>query len=471
MFPQAQSPHFVVNGTASLVYFSVALVAFARLTCVHHVTPVNKKRIFHGLLVMFAAMRTGNLWTTMYKPTAYTEQIVLDRISFSLFFSLLSFLVVQWCAAWGLHDVLPGPHPATTHLASPLMDGVQGGCAKPQVLIVVAPVVVFVRRVHNPLRALANNLPYVTACSRFPTSLRCRYAVANLVFYGVVFAASILSLSFDESSSVIDFPVTVVASATLVVSGLFVLLGVRLRRRADSLESAARTQLVSVLRALGMVLALCTILFAVQCFFFVSRIVDLHEGPGDDQSIAQRVQEDKCGNVTISYLWCNLLGVWLPELVPTACMLLLMWNKDDAHAMYVLVCGCVYERVLSGSVCCIVCRNLSAVRKLGGRFFQRTKLREPLLSPDESALEPVGITTKDGNYGTPTSESSYVPPAAFASSVSAKTPRQIGTLRRRKYVVAWGAGAAVCARSLTWRRVVCGDGTQANVEEAAVILC
>ena len=135
------------------------------------------------------------------------------------------------------------------------------------------------------------------------------------------------------------------------------------------------------------------------------------------------------------------------------------------------VCGCVYERVLSGSVCCIVCRNLSAVRKLGGRFFQRTKLREPLLSPDESALEPVGITTKDGNYGTPTSESSYVPPAAFASSVSAKTPRQIGTLRRRKYVVAWGAGAAVCARSLTWRRVVCGDGTQANVEEAAVILC
>lgn len=93
----AGDPHALADGSASLLYFSLGLISFARVFCVHGLKPLNKQKVFHLLLVLFAASRTATLWSGLYDSTAYTAQVVLDRISFSLFFSLLSFLVVQWC--------------------------------------------------------------------------------------------------------------------------------------------------------------------------------------------------------------------------------------------------------------------------------------------------------------------------------------------------------------------------------------
>lgn len=161
-----------------------------------------------------------------------------------------------------------------------------------------------------------------------------RYGFMNIVFYGVVVASAVLVLVLKRHTDIIDLPVTIIACSTLLVSGAFVVFGLRLRRRAHSLSAPARRKLNSVLQALSLVLTLCTLLFLLQCVFFVSRLVRPAAPDDRSVSVAQKLVEvDKCGSVQIDYVLCQALGVWLPELVPCACMLLLMWKNVDESQM------------------------------------------------------------------------------------------------------------------------------------------
>lgn len=49
--------HTIANAVAASVYGIVAIVAAFRLLVVHKLWPVNKKRVFHVLLIVFAVTR------------------------------------------------------------------------------------------------------------------------------------------------------------------------------------------------------------------------------------------------------------------------------------------------------------------------------------------------------------------------------------------------------------------------------
>lgn len=164
-----------------------------------------------------------------------------------------------------------------------------------------------------------------------------------------------------------------------------------MRHRARELPREARSHLDRLLRALSVVVAACTCLFILQLAVFVVRIVEYR---AFGQESAQRAfEEANCDGAQSYYSLCQSFSTWLPELVPCTCM---MVRVTRARTLLVVIGTAVTNTVAWFCVCRLqmlmwqrdsdTSEGPSAVRKLGVRFFHRTKLRSLPLRPSNGAF-------------------------------------------------------------------------------------
>ena len=185
-------------------------------------------------------------------------EVLLSRLAIALFFSLFSFVVMQWA------DVV---NPANSARSSRLWR---------------------------------------------------LYVGANGVFYGLVVVITPVCLFTAVPPAMIDVPVGVMAVGALLLCLGFCYFGVRMRHRARGLGREARARLNRALYLLTFVLAVCTLLFVTRFVVFVNAL---------RYDTWDSFQSARCPRA-LDPVVCVLTAIWLPELVPCACMLALMWERE-----------------------------------------------------------------------------------------------------------------------------------------------
>jgi len=173
---------------------------------------------------------------------------------------------------------------------------------------------------------------------------------ANVVYAIVALILPIISLTnaVTVQASTLALPYLVVACASLAVAGAIAVYGASMHAQATELVRSARDR-----GALNRLLYLLTAFVAIVVILFVARLVvisiaftetiqqDYLVGPrrNDGSGDAGLVNPDllllsHCPGMSAGA--CTWIAIWLPELVPAAFVLVLMWRPEGDRALAVL---------------------------------------------------------------------------------------------------------------------------------------
>lgn len=184
------------------------------------------------------------------------------------------------------------------------------------------------------------------------------YALANLVFLGAVTFVGYRSFRGDGNDKHDDADRAILASvraaSSLAISLGLVIFGHRVRVLANELDPPTRTRVKAALVTLTAVMTVCIVSFLVELGVDVYTL--------GDSSVAD------CALDLTSPL-CSIASMWVPELLPCACMLYLQWDIDIVAVTQSDENGAVVRKA-----------------RLSKRYFQRTRISDGLLSEESSPL-------------------------------------------------------------------------------------